>query len=186
MPTSRTPTHTTDAPATTGANGGPSHDVRGVGGVGTLLSLPPGEPKRSFYAKEAPPKVGARGSFNQARSRFAEAYPDIPLEDPPNLADSFTQVGADPATPPSPSPVRSTFRDILVGIAVIAGGSTLAYFVMKYIKQRELEEQRQQRALEAEFEAAMRQSVEAGYAPQQTANLGASPAVGFPNPAGGA
>ena len=186
MPTSRTPSHSTNAPATTGATGGPSHDVRGVGGGGTLRALPEGEPKRSFYAKEPPPKVGARGSFNQARSRFAEAYPDVPLEDPPNLADSFTQVGADPATPPAPHPVRSTFRDILVGIAVIAGGSTLAYFVMKYIKQRELEEQRQQRALEAEFEAAMRQSVEAQYAPQQAANLAASPAVGFPNPAGGA
>lgn len=151
-----------------------------------MKALPPGEPKPrgDFYARHNP-KVGARGSFNVARSRFTQAYPDVPLEDPPGFAESFTEVGADPApAPPVHAPVRSAFRDILIGIAVIAGGSTLAYFVMKGIKQRELEEQRRERALEAEFEA-MRSSLAATQAPMQAAALGASPAVGYPNPAGG-
>jgi len=155
-----------------------------------MKALPPGESKArgDFYTRHNP-KVGARGSFNVARSRFAQAYPDVPLEDPPGFAESFTEVGADPASTPAPAPaphapVRSAFRDILIGIAVIAGGSTLAYFVMKGIKQRELEEQRRERALEAEFEA-MRSSLAAAQAPMQAAALGASPSVGYPNPAGG-
>lgn len=105
------------------------------------------------------------------------------MDEPPPMAESFTEVGADPAPAPH-SPARSAFRDILIGIAVIAGGSTLAYFVMKGIKQRELEEQRREKALEAEFDAAMRASIMASQAPMQAAALGSSPAVGFPNPAG--
>jgi hypothetical protein len=78
-------------------------------------------------------------------------YMPDPEEDPPT-------VGADPT---QHSPVRSTLRDILVGVCVIAGGSVIAYYIMQRVKEREEREKAIAKAQDEEYASILAQAKQA-------------------------